>query len=151
MADVPQSDDAPRLAVQLGGRASEVKLSLGSRILRLDIAIVVADLPHQRKGRSDGCFRYGMGRVAYGVFHRDALFGSGFEVDVIHPRASDANHPQLWQRLHCLTVERHLVGDDDFGFAAAVDHLVTSGGFVARVVAQGFDSGQVGSAETVSV
>lgn len=100
---------------------------------------------------ADGGLRHGVGRVAHGVLHRDALFGRGVEVDVVHARCRHADQPQAGKPAEGFAAENHLVGDHRVGFAAAADDLLAGRGPVTRVIAQRADGPEVGASEAVLV
>lgn len=150
-ADVAQPDDAPFRAVKLVCGAPEVVLQGRSCICGLDVAVVIDRLSQQADGRADGGLRHGVGRVAHGIFHRNAQFGRGLEVDVVHAGRRHADQPQAGELSEGFAAENHLVGDHHVGFAAAVGDLFADRGPITRVVAQRADGPEVGVAERVFV
>ena len=128
-----------------------MELARRSGVGALRVAVVVADLPAQRDGRTDGGLRHRVGRVARGVPHGDTQLGRGREVDVVRAGRRHADQPQAGQPLQRRAVEYDLVGDDDVRLAAAVQNLCGVGRLVTSVGAQCPDGGEVGAAEAVLV
>ena len=133
-------------------RPSEMERSVGCGVFAaLDVAVVVDALPQQGDGGTDRRFRHRMGGVADSVADLNPAFGGGFQIDVVHTGSGDADQFELRQHLDSFGPQGDLVGDDDVCVDTTLGYFTGRRFFVAGIISQLLDAGEVDSSQAVLI
>ena len=89
--------------------------------------------------------------VADSVADLNPAFGGGFQIDVVHTGSGDADQFELRQHLDSFGPQGDLVGDVDVCVDTTLGYFTGRRFFVAGIISQLLDAGEVDSSQAVLI